>query len=874
MLKNKKTTKNVKVRMMFTALCLSIVASAIVMVLGQQAQQASAAAPANFVYRNGNKLMLNGAPYQFVGYNAFGMFGCEGTPWTRTQMDAYFATLPPASMTRIWASQMYGTSMIDQAVASAAAHNQKLVMTLNNDTGDCVSDGKKNIAWYTSGYKNGTYLAWVKEAVTKYKDSPAVGMWEVINEAGQTYNSQVLDGTMMKNFYETVGSAIKAIDPNHLVSTGDNGDNNYIGGASGVKTASSGADIDVLSLHDYASDYGAAGVISPSFAGLKSAADSLQKPIMIGEINDSACNISKTTRAANVKNSVASYLSNGAAGALIWNRSQIYYNNCSSDPTDDYIVNGTDPLIGIVQNYVIPGVVATPPTTTTPSAGCTVPSNYGVETVKLNVPSTGTYQIWSRIMAADSTNNSYSLDIDGAACVVVGDSGTIPANAWTWVNYKNGSTTTPISLSLTGGDHTLKLVGREQNVKVDRIMALADQACTPTSTGNNCTTTADATPPNVAISAPANGTTVSGTAAVSATATDNIGVTRVEFYVDNSLRSTDTTSPYGYSWDTSALTNGAHSVAVKAYDAAGNVGAATTSVMVANGDTQAPSVPTKVTATANASNKVTLSWTASTDNVAVAGYLVTRGGNLLATVISGTSYTDTTAVPGTAYSYQVTAYDAANNKSAASTAATVTTPQASDTQAPSQPLGLLLTPVSTSQINLSWTASTDNVAVSGYDVYRAAAGVSPAKVATVATPQLSDSGLQADTAYTYYVVAKDASGNASVKSTAVTASTLKQAVTTGTLRGTVQNGRGRAVSGAKVSIWSSDNVQRVATANGNGVYRFDNLPSGIYSMNFHASGYRDAGAQVAVKDGGTVVYDVKLNATNSRPHPWWQWWRR
>jgi hypothetical protein len=80
----------------------------------------------------------------------------------------------------------------------------------------------------------------------------------------------------------------------------------------------------------------------------------------------------------------------------------------------------------------------------------------------------------------------------------------------------------------------------------------------------------DTTPPTVSITAPANGATVSGTIPVNATAADNIGVTKVEFYLDGALKSTDTTSPYSWSWDTTTATVGSHSLTAKAYDAATN----------------------------------------------------------------------------------------------------------------------------------------------------------------------------------------------------------------------------------------------------------------------------------------------------------------
>jgi beta-lactamase superfamily II metal-dependent hydrolase len=93
----------------------------------------------------------------------------------------------------------------------------------------------------------------------------------------------------------------------------------------------------------------------------------------------------------------------------------------------------------------------------------------------------------------------------------------------------------------------------------------------------------DTTKPTTSITAPAAGATVSGTTTVSASASDNVGVTKVEFYLDNVLQSTDTTSPYSWSWNTTGTANGAHSLTSKAYDAAGNFGTSTAvSVTVSN----------------------------------------------------------------------------------------------------------------------------------------------------------------------------------------------------------------------------------------------------------------------------------------------------
>lgn len=88
----------------------------------------------------------------------------------------------------------------------------------------------------------------------------------------------------------------------------------------------------------------------------------------------------------------------------------------------------------------------------------------------------------------------------------------------------------------------------------------------------------DTQAPTTSITAPADGATVSGTVTVSAIVTDNVGVSRVEFYLDGGLQSTGTATPFNWSWNTGSAVNGAHTLTAKAYDAAGNVG---TSVAVA-----------------------------------------------------------------------------------------------------------------------------------------------------------------------------------------------------------------------------------------------------------------------------------------------------
>src|SRR2546428_2098457 len=227
----------------------------------------------------------------------------------------------------------------------------------------------------------------------------------------------------------------------------------------------------------------------------------------------------------------------------------------------------------------------------------------------------------------------------------------------------------------------------------------------------------------VTVTSPADGATVSGTVPVTASVTiiGSLTVSRVDFYRDGNLIGSDSGAPYSVSWNTTSTNNGSHTLTAVATDVLSvQWDSAPVTVTVSNGpppDTTPPSVPTGLTAAAVSSSQINLSWTASTDNVGVSGYRVYRGGTQIATT-STTSFTNTGLSPSTTYTYTVAAYDAAGNLSAQSSSASATTPVPPDTTPPSVPAGLTASAVSSSQINLSWTASSDNVGVSGYRVYR------------------------------------------------------------------------------------------------------------------------------------------------------------
>ncbi len=181
------------------------------------------------------------------------------------------------------------------------------------------------------------------------------------------------------------------------------------------------------------------------------------------------------------------------------------------------------------------------------------------------------------------------------------------------------------------------------------------------------------------------------------------------------------------------------------------------------GDTQAPTAPSNLAYTEPGTNQIRLTWSASTDNVGVTGYDVYANG-VLRTSVAGNvlTYTDTQPADATV-SYYVRAKDAAGNESADSN--TVTRKGSTgDTQAPTAPSNLAYTETTPGQVKLTWSASTDNVGVTGYDVY--ANNVLRGSVAGNTTTYTDTQPTSATVSY--YVRAKDAAGNESINSNTVT----------------------------------------------------------------------------------------------------------
>jgi len=195
--------------------------------------------------------------------------------------------------------------------------------------------------------------------------------------------------------------------------------------------------------------------------------------------------------------------------------------------------------------------------------------------------------------------------------------------------------------------------------------------------------------------------------------------------------------------DTGLTASTSYSYRVRATDAAGNSGPFSNTSAAATqaaADTTPPGAPGTLNANAVSSTQINLSWAAATDNVGVTGYRVERCGGVGCTTFTqiatptGTSFNDTGLTASTSYSYRVRAVDAAGNLGSFSSTSTAATQAAPDTTPPGAPGTLTATATSSTQVDLTWGAATDNVGVTGYRVERCA-GAGCAAFAQIASSE-------------------------------------------------------------------------------------------------------------------------------------------
>ena len=346
--------------------------------------------------------------------------------------------------------------------------------------------------------------------------------------------------------------------------------------------------------------------------------------------------------------------------------------------------------------------------------------------------------------------------------------------------YRNGNqiaTTTAISYSDNG---------LTPNTNYSYIVSAYDAVGNESGQSNtvNTATLPDTQAPSVSLTAPSQDAMVLSTISVNASASDDVGVVGVQFKLDGvSLDAEDLATPYSITWDTITATNGTHILTAVARDSAGNTTTSVTVNVTVNNpvpDTQSPSVPSGLSATAVSETQINLSWNVSTDNVGVTGYSVYRGGNQIATSATA-SYSDTGLIASTTYSYTISAFDLAENNSSQSQSAEATTfaPPPPDTTAPGY-TNLSVTSCDTSSCTLSWNASGDDGYIgtaTNYDIrystsfINESSWISAIPLTGEPAPQIAGtlqtfvvSNLTASSTYYFAIKTSDEAGNVSILS--------------------------------------------------------------------------------------------------------------
>jgi len=445
------------------------------------------------------------------------------------------------------------------------------------------------------------------------------------------------------------------------------------------------------------------------------------------------------------------------------------------------LLRGKHGLLGLVALLLFASTFLVIHAHSASAAACTAPStDYGnVTGLSVTLPATTTYRVWTRMAAPDTTNNTYLLEIDGANCYTVGGS-TVPTytngtstyfvnNTTNWISKTSSGT--QIDVSLTAGAHTLKLIGNAAGVVVDRVILTQDTTCIPTGTGDNCANPPDTTPPVVSITSPANNASISTVTSVTANATDDVAVSKVEFYVDGVLKATDTTGPsYTYSLDPSTLSVGSHTLTAKAYDAANNNSSGSITFTVP--DTTPPTI-SAISAGSITQNTATVSWTTNeaSDTQVEYGTTISYGSatTLNASMVTSHSASISGLSASTTYHYRVKSKDAAGNLATSADGTFTTLAPAPDTTKPTVSITAPLNNATITTTTTVTATASDNVGVVGVQFLLDGSNLGSEDLSSPYSTSWNPIGVTNGT-HVLAAVARDAAGNAQTTSITVTVS--------------------------------------------------------------------------------------------------------
>lgn len=352
------------------------------------AGRATANPPNDFVTRSGRGLVLDGQPYTFTGfniYNANSRGECGGDLVDNSGLDDALNSMGSGvGVIRAWFFQDMATvggvrdwTAFDQTLAVARAHGKRVIATLANQWQDCEPQaGYKDKTWYESGYQardpGGTtsYYQYAQDAAARYAGNTTLLAWQLINESQVTdCGGYAADGETclhpgacpsgpgpaadLYQWAAAVSAAIKAADPNHLVSIGTIGSGQCGAQGDEYQTLHAIPTVDLCEFHDDGNPVDA--LPGDQYNGLpKRVAQcaALNKPLVMGEVGmprnltgQGADAIDLGTRAASVEAKLDAEFTHGVVGAVVWD-----WSNVPGDPTS-WEVGPGDPMLPAVQRW-------------------------------------------------------------------------------------------------------------------------------------------------------------------------------------------------------------------------------------------------------------------------------------------------------------------------------------------------------------------------------------------------------------------------------------------------------------------------------------------------------------------------------------------
>jgi alpha-tubulin suppressor-like RCC1 family protein/endo-1,4-beta-mannosidase len=329
-----------------------------------------------FVTRSGQTLMVGTQPFRFTGFNVYqansgsGPNACGGDLVDGTGLDTALSSMGPGvSAIRAWFFQSFVTdangqrdwSAFDHTIAVAQAHGIRVIATLANQWPDCEPlAGYKTQDWYTSGYLDKdpggstSYFQFVQDVAARYASNPTILAWQLMNEAEvlPSEGAACPQGTdqpadILHDWAANVSAAIKAVDPNHLISLGTIGSGQCGAQGDEYEHVHDIPTIDLCEFHDDGNPV--AAFPGDQYNGLprrvQQCAD-LDKPLILGEVGMPRNLTGSASDPANLDGRAISFWAkltadheHGIAGALLWN-----WANNPGDPTSWDIGPG-DPVL-------------------------------------------------------------------------------------------------------------------------------------------------------------------------------------------------------------------------------------------------------------------------------------------------------------------------------------------------------------------------------------------------------------------------------------------------------------------------------------------------------------------------------------------------